>query len=101
MKSIIAKYWKKVLIIIGTLFTVFNIILKITAKKNIINDYIKYGKVFHNPKIVNKIPSTVGVSTEGVTGDMVKMIIVFTVAILVVVFITSLGSRSTDKAKKK
>ena len=67
-----------------------------------IPDYIKYGRTFRKPDVIGKVTtSSIGISNTILTPQLIKYIIIFMAAILFVVFITSLGSKSADKGKKK
>lgn len=101
MKNLIAKYWKKIVIFIGLIFIVLNTFYKIIAKKTMLGDYIKYGITFNGPKIKHGFFSTLDMPNSIISPEMVKYCIIFMVAILFVVFITSLANRGSDKAKKK
>ena len=102
MKSWISRNWKKIIIIIGVICLVFILIGKIAAPKSLIEDYVKYGKNIESHHVIGEvIEKNVEAPSSIVSAEMVKMTIVFMVAILFVVFITSLGSKSSDKAKKK
>ena len=101
MKKLIANSWKKCLVVIGIVLIGFNIFSKIVTKKNIIPDYIRYGKTYTKPSFVDHLPGASGIEVSGVSGQMIKVIFIFMIAILAVVFISSLGNKSADKAKKK
>ena len=101
MKSFISKNWKRILIIIGIICIAWNGIFKIIAKKALLEDYVKYGKVGEKSVIIGKIADSIDKPTSLVSPEMVKLTIIFMVAILLVVFISSLGSKSADKGKKK
>ena len=102
MKNLIARSWQKILIVIGTILIILNLFVKIITKKNMIPDYIKYGRTFQSPKVIKHVStSSVGISNSILSPQLIKYIIIFMAAILFVVFITSLGSKSSDKAKKK
>ena len=103
MKNFITNHWKKIIIGIGIVGIIFTVFGKIFAKKTLLSDYVKYGPDTKGKGIIaEKMADVMEESTSLVSEGMVKMTIVFMVAILLVVFITSLGSKgSTDKAKKK
>ncbi len=101
MKDFITYQWKKILIGTGIFGLVIILFKKILAKKTLIEDYVKYGKDIEGTgKITGRFANVLGESAS-VPEGMVKLTIVFMVAILVVLFIASLGNKPADKAKKK
>lgn len=123
MKNFISKNWEKIMIFIGCVILVFMLVNKIAADKTLIEDYAKYGKE------VASSSTTAGttVSGEGLSGtlsnvsgeissgnffnipifqkypELTKFALIFGVAILFVVFITSFAAMFGAKkdAKKK
>ena len=109
MKKYISKNWNKILITIGSCVMVWILIVKFTAEKTLLKDYIKYGK--------DVTPSTGGSSGaldaakenvssvwNSVDPNLTKLAMIMMAGILIVVLLTSLASAAGgDKkdAKKK
>ncbi len=122
MKNFISKNWEKIMIFIGCVILVFMLINKIAAEKTLIEDYAKYGK-----EVTSSVGANTAISGEGLSGtlssisgeasggllsnipifqkypELTKFALIFMVAILFVVFITSFATMlgSTKEVKKK
>ncbi|MBR3888276.1 MAG: hypothetical protein IKJ32_04170 [Clostridia bacterium] len=123
MKNFISKNWEKIMIFIGCVILLFMLVNKVAAEKTLIEDYAKYGK-----EVSSSSSAGTTVSGEGLSGtisnvsgeissgnffnipifqkypELTKFALIFGVAILFVVFITSFvgmfGAKKDAKKKK-
>lgn len=102
MKKFITNYWKKILLLIGGVFIALNSINKIFAEKVLLKDYIKYGKdIEKNSSIIGDVSQNIDTSSIPFNSGIVKLGIFLMVAILLIVFVTSLADKASAKDKKK
>lgn len=102
MKTLITNYWKKILVLIGGVFIFFNTFRKIIAPKTLISDYVKYGKNIEKvpSNVIGHVGEKIDTSTMPFNAGMVKLIVVLMVAILLILFITSLAEGKSGAKKK-
>ena len=101
MKDLISRNWRKFLIIIGIVWLVIILFSKIVAQKRLIEDYVKYGKDIESSNVIGTVASGLEGPTTNVSPGIIKFTIIFMVLILLATFISTLGNKSNDKAKKK
>ena len=102
MKSLISNNWRKILVIIGIVFLVIILFHKIIAPKRLIEDYVKYGKDIESmATVIDTVTTGIEGPTTTVSPGIMKFTIIVMVLILFATFISTLGNKSADKAKKK
>lgn len=105
MKKFITKYWNKILIGMGIVAIVYTFFLKITTKKTLLSDYIRYGKEVKpfNSQIANAAKDEVSSVFGSMDPELVKLTFILMAAILIIVFLSLLAAKAGEKkdAKKK
>ncbi len=120
MKSLIGRYWKKILIIIGAIFLAIDLFYVITIPATIPQDYLKYGPdaekdIFtHTDDLVNDVQSELEqsgniidsttdkiVSQTGTTEDIIKPFLILSIGILVLLILSTIIEKAGKSDKKK
>lgn len=105
MKKWITNNWKKILICIGVVAMIVIFIEKLIAPKTIISDYIKYGKVVTptegTSELVDSAKENIHSVWNSVDPQFAKLVVIMMVAILIVVFISSVASKAGEKKDTK
>ncbi len=103
MKKYISNNWKKILRVGGYICLGLIIFFKLNAEKTLLADYIKYGKEVKPSEgsgILSGVKDNFLTTFTGVDSQLVKFAIIFIVAIMIVVFFTSLLDKKKDAKKK-
>lgn len=105
MKKFISNHWNNILVVTGGIWMFIILISKFVIPKTLVADYIIYGKeiVPTDNEIINSATSNFRAVWGNADPELVRLTIIIMVAILLVVFITTLASTlgGQKDAKKK
>lgn len=105
MKNFLSKYWKKILIVIATIFIIMNIMSKCAAPHILTTEYAKYGP---EPKDSVKISAGEVISnvtkevkdTPPISEEMVRICLILAGGLLLACIISDLTTKKAPAKKK-
>ena len=106
MKKFLSKYWKRILIIIASIFIILNIVNKCVAPHVLVDEYGVYGpeveastisgEMMNSSEIMEKVEST-----SPFPEDMTRLILVLVVGLVGAVIIGEITTKKSSGGKKK
>ena len=105
MKNFLSKYWKRILILIGSIFIIINIMGKCTAPHSLVQEYAKYGPSIESThgkidvdintsEIVTKVEENSPFSE-----DIVKIVLILTGLLIGVTVLSDIANKKPAKKK--
>lgn len=116
MKNFLSKYWKRILILIASVFIIINIVNKCVAPHTLIGEIAEYGPdISSSQEKENGEDETTEKSGENLSdsivnnitenspfnGEMVRIIAIFAIALIGVCVISDLANKKSSGGKKK
>ena len=104
MKTLLSKYWKRILIFIAVVLIAMNIIHKTTAPHTLVEEFAHYGPTVAKMNTVDLHPSEIANEVREsapVSGDILRIVIIFVVGLLAAVILSDLANKKAAPAKKK
>ena len=101
MKTFLTKYWKRILILIASIFIILNIVNKYIAPHNLVNEFAKYGPDVAQSSIKGEIITNQIKNSMNFDDNLLRLVIIFMIAIIVALLIGDIINKKSSAGKKK
>ena len=102
MKKFLSTYWKRILILIASIFIIVNIVSKCIAPHVLVQEYSKFGPDRENIVNIDTSEIIAEVKDSSPFGeDMTRIVIILAAGILIACVISELANKKSSSGKKK